>query len=297
MPSLGAISPACRPRSAAPKTDSGKGFAPRGRFLDTGSTEEGAPARERPSGKNRKIAYVDTCIVPAIECILGPAPLERYPFGAHASPKPLGAVEPGSPAPSCRLVRLRRRFSPRSSAPRLRPSPSGHGLSLFALRSASAPQEPPPLLWEELSVSTNATSHRIRSISVIGGFLEGQFEFVDGLNCLIGARGTGKTTALEFIRYALDMLPSREEDPTRTPPHRVARPREPRRRPDPGGDRDQGRPESTSSAGPGARSRSCWTPTASPPTLPSAAARSSAPTSTARMRSNGSPTRRPRNWT
>lgn len=30
----------------------------------------------------------------------------------------------------------------------------------------------------------------------------------DGLNCLIGARGTGKTTLLEFIRYALDAMPS-----------------------------------------------------------------------------------------
>lgn len=46
--------------------------------------------------------------------------------------------------------------------------------------------------------------HRIKSLSIIGGFLDGQkLEFTDGLNCLIGARGTGKTTALEFIGYAL----------------------------------------------------------------------------------------------
>ncbi len=46
--------------------------------------------------------------------------------------------------------------------------------------------------------------HRLRFLSVIGGFLDGQtFEFAEGLNCLIGARATGKTTALEFIRYAL----------------------------------------------------------------------------------------------
>jgi len=56
--------------------------------------------------------------------------------------------------------------------------------------------------------------HRLKSLSVIGGYLDGQsFEFSAGLNCLIGARGTGKTTALEFVRYALDMLPSREENP------------------------------------------------------------------------------------
>lgn len=35
----------------------------------------------------------------------------------------------------------------------------------------------------------------------------------DGLNCFIGARGTGKTTALEFVRYALDSLPGREGQP------------------------------------------------------------------------------------
>jgi DNA repair exonuclease SbcCD ATPase subunit len=58
-------------------------------------------------------------------------------------------------------------------------------------------------------------SHRIRCISIIGGFLDGtKFELADGLNCFIGARGAGKTTMLEFVRYALDALPSREEQPT-----------------------------------------------------------------------------------
>ena len=39
--------------------------------------------------------------------------------------------------------------------------------------------------------------HRIRSLGVVGGFLDGTtFEFANGLNCVIGARGTGKTTAL-----------------------------------------------------------------------------------------------------
>ncbi len=51
-------------------------------------------------------------------------------------------------------------------------------------------------------------SHRLKSISIIGGFLDGMnIEFADGLNCLIGHRGTGKTTVLEFIRYALDEFP------------------------------------------------------------------------------------------
>ncbi|HPL80600.1 MAG TPA: ATP-binding protein, partial [Burkholderiaceae bacterium] len=46
-------------------------------------------------------------------------------------------------------------------------------------------------------------------MSVIGGFLDGQrFDLSDGLNCVIGARGTGKTTVLEFVRYAMDALPA-----------------------------------------------------------------------------------------
>lgn len=58
------------------------------------------------------------------------------------------------------------------------------------------------------------SSHRIRCIAIIGGFLDGtKFELADGLNCFIGARGAGKTTMLEFVRYALDALPSREEQP------------------------------------------------------------------------------------
>jgi DNA repair ATPase RecN len=53
--------------------------------------------------------------------------------------------------------------------------------------------------------------HRIRSVSVIGGFLDAaRFEFVEGLNCFIGARGAGKTTVVELIRFALDVPPSRE---------------------------------------------------------------------------------------
>lgn len=57
------------------------------------------------------------------------------------------------------------------------------------------------------------SSHRIRSVSVKGGFLDGMhLEFANGLNCLIGGRGTGKTTILEFIRYAFDNLPQRDDD-------------------------------------------------------------------------------------
>jgi len=51
-------------------------------------------------------------------------------------------------------------------------------------------------------------SHRLRSLAITGGFLDGtEIEFSNGLNCLIGGRGTGKTTILELIRYALDLDP------------------------------------------------------------------------------------------
>jgi DNA repair exonuclease SbcCD ATPase subunit len=55
--------------------------------------------------------------------------------------------------------------------------------------------------------------HKIRSIEVTGGFLEGlELQFGDDLNCIIGGRGTGKTTVLEALRYALDRMPDPETD-------------------------------------------------------------------------------------
>jgi DNA repair exonuclease SbcCD ATPase subunit len=41
-----------------------------------------------------------------------------------------------------------------------------------------------------------------------------RLDLAPGLNCIIGARGTGKTTVIEFIRYALDLMPSKETDPS-----------------------------------------------------------------------------------
>jgi len=57
-------------------------------------------------------------------------------------------------------------------------------------------------------MSETKRCHRLKSLSVVGGFLDGlNVGFADGLNCLIGHRGTGKTTVLEFVRYALDGFP------------------------------------------------------------------------------------------
>lgn len=50
----------------------------------------------------------------------------------------------------------------------------------------------------------DAGAYRILSLEVRGGFLDGlQVEFDPRLNCIIGGRGTGKTTIIEFLRYAL----------------------------------------------------------------------------------------------
>ena len=55
---------------------------------------------------------------------------------------------------------------------------------------------------------TATASHRLKEIRIVGGFLDGiTYKFSDNLNCIIGARGTGKTTFLEFIRYTLDVMP------------------------------------------------------------------------------------------
>lgn len=55
--------------------------------------------------------------------------------------------------------------------------------------------------------------HRLLSLDVRGGFLDGtRLDFSDGLNCVIGGRGTGKTTVLEFIRYILGMIPEGADD-------------------------------------------------------------------------------------
>src|SRR5438876_11336139 len=58
--------------------------------------------------------------------------------------------------------------------------------------------------------------HVVLSLRVAGGFLAGaQLEFADGLNCLIGGRGAGKTTALEFLRFGLGLMPDAKTNPPR----------------------------------------------------------------------------------
>lgn len=52
------------------------------------------------------------------------------------------------------------------------------------------------------------SSHALLGLEITGGFMEGaRMEFSQGLNCIIGGRGTGKTTILEFIRYIFGLMP------------------------------------------------------------------------------------------
>ncbi len=59
--------------------------------------------------------------------------------------------------------------------------------------------------------------HSIRALEVTAGFMKGaRFEFKDGLNCIIGGRGTGKTTVIEDLRYVLGLMPDAETSPARS---------------------------------------------------------------------------------
>jgi len=64
--------------------------------------------------------------------------------------------------------------------------------------------------------TVKAAHHTIVSLEPTGGFLKGtKLEFADGLNCIIGGRGTGKTTVLEFVRYVLGLMPDEKASAAR----------------------------------------------------------------------------------
>lgn len=60
-----------------------------------------------------------------------------------------------------------------------------------------------------IAPQTDHGRHQLLSLAIVGGFLDGQqFSFHRDLNTVIGARGTGKTTVLELVRYGMDALPA-----------------------------------------------------------------------------------------
>lgn len=69
---------------------------------------------------------------------------------------------------------------------------------------------------DDMTNQKQSAHHVVLSLNVTGGFLAGaQLEFADGLNCLIGGRGAGKTTALEFLRFGLGLMPDPKANPQR----------------------------------------------------------------------------------
>jgi len=61
-------------------------------------------------------------------------------------------------------------------------------------------------------MKNESTFHRIKNLKVTGGFLAGlDLSFSDGLNSVIGPRGSGKSSTQELIRFALGILPGRDE--------------------------------------------------------------------------------------
>lgn len=78
----------------------------------------------------------------------------------------------------------------------------------------SEPKAPPPPAESEAAQPT--AHHAIVRLKVSGGFLaDAELTFADGLNCLIGGRGTGKTTALELLRFGLGLMPDPKTHPQR----------------------------------------------------------------------------------
>jgi len=53
---------------------------------------------------------------------------------------------------------------------------------------------------------------RILSMKVDGGFINETFDFNNSLNCLIGVRGSGKSTIIELLRWGLGLSPLKNSD-------------------------------------------------------------------------------------
>jgi len=72
-------------------------------------------------------------------------------------------------------------------------------LTFAALRTAFID----PTARVRATAAVPRTIPRVRGIAITGGFLHGQtIHFSDNLNCFIGGRGTGKSTAIRAIAYA-----------------------------------------------------------------------------------------------
>jgi hypothetical protein len=190
-------------------------------------------------------------------------------------PRPPGAVRAATPP----ARPLRRRV------PRRRAAECVAGLKRlvgFSSPVSAAPRTPRP-------------HHAVLKLRVTGGFLDGtELEFADGLNCIIGGRGTGKTTALEFLRFGFGLMPDPKTSPPAAPRHRRTRESELDWWPPVDRDPDQDRHELHRPArrvGSGSGHQRGWNPGACKRSI---ATKSSAPMYSARTRSKRLPrTRQP----
>ncbi len=81
-------------------------------------------------------------------------------------------------------------------------------LTFTALRTAFID----PTARVRATAAVPRTIPRVRGIAITGGFLHGQnIHFSDNLNCFIGGRGTGKSTAIRAIAYAFGINDEFEE--------------------------------------------------------------------------------------
>jgi DNA repair ATPase RecN len=64
---------------------------------------------------------------------------------------------------------------------------------------------------EDLSPLTTTVGPLIKSVSVSQGFLNGTYQFHEGLNCVVGGKGVGKSLLVEAIRFGLNQESELEE--------------------------------------------------------------------------------------
>jgi hypothetical protein len=81
------------------------------------------------------------------------------------------------------------------------------GLSLESLRQCFSDPDVRIRTDVELEDEPNQDFPRIETIEVSQGFLAGKFELHEGLNCLVGGKGVGKSLLIELVRFALDQAP------------------------------------------------------------------------------------------
>lgn len=77
-------------------------------------------------------------------------------------------------------------------------------IDLEALRQCLCDPEVRILTDVDVDEPPGRSGPRLTAIEVSKGFLHGRYEFHDGLNCIVGGKGAGKSLLVELVRFALD---------------------------------------------------------------------------------------------